>query len=193
MAGKLVPEKQQAQPGNTRQCSEAERSDAELTAIHDLLSAICRSTGLDGLMPAILQALAAVQMFPFEMKGTLALLENGTLRRVSTVGLSEAELETCRYVSPGDCLCGRAVGTGEIIVCKNSLEDRRHTMCNHGAAPHGHVIVPMKATDRIVGVLSIYTGTDVALNGRTINFLATLGSRLGIAIDNARHHGETKG
>ncbi len=190
MAEKVKLEKQQAPHEVARHRTETGRSDVELMALHGVLSIISRTTGMDRLMPEILHTLADARIFPFEMKGTLSLLENGVLRRVSFTGLSEAELETCRYISPGECLCGRAVGTGEVIVSKNSREDRRHTLCSRGTA-HGHVIVPLKTADRIVGVLSIYTSTDVALNGSMINFLNRLGTQVGIAIDNARHRGET--
>ncbi len=145
MAEKVKLEKQQAPHEVARHRTETGRSDVELMALHGVLSIISRTTGMDRLMPEILHTLADARIFPFEMKGTLSLLENGVLRRVS---------------------------------------------CSRGTA-HGHVIVPLKTTDRIVGVLSIYTSTDVALNGSMINFLNRLGTQVGIAIDNARHPGKT--
>lgn len=189
---KRAIEKQQAREEIARHNSEVERFNAELKVLCDVSSAISRTIDMDGLLSQILTALADTKIFPFQMKGTLSLLENGRLRRASSIGLSEAELEPCRYIKPGECLCGRAMATGEVIVSKNSREDHRHTMCAPGTAPHGHVIIPLKAADRVAGVISIYTQTDVAVDGRMTNLLATLGNQIGIAIDNARLYEETK-
>jgi diguanylate cyclase (GGDEF)-like protein len=185
-------EKQQAQQEIASRSTELERFNVELETLYKVTSAISRTIDLDRLLSEILGTLAETRLLPFEVKGSIFLVEDGTARRAAFRNLSEAVLEPCQTIRSGECLCGQALATGEIVVSANSQGDPRHSHCCSHGTPHGHVVLPLKAADRVVGVLTLYTRSDVEVERRTLNLLATIGNQIGIAIENARLYEETK-
>jgi diguanylate cyclase (GGDEF)-like protein len=109
-------------------------------------------------------------------------------------------MEKCGVIRPGECLCGQAVAKEEIIVSLNSAKDPRHTFCRPAdkipghlpAEPHGHIIVPLKAVDKIVGILNLYTYPDTEVDENLLKLLNSIGGQIGIAINNANLYEETK-
>jgi diguanylate cyclase (GGDEF)-like protein len=85
-----------------------------------------------------------------------------------------------------------ALVTEEIIVSKISEGELRHIRCQHEMTPHGHIIVPLKAIGRVVGVLSLYIEYDVDVTEGLRKLLLSIGSSIGIAVNNARLYEETK-
>jgi diguanylate cyclase (GGDEF)-like protein len=79
-----------------------------------------------------------------------------------------------------------------VVVSRNSREDPLHAVCCAGGVAHGHLVVPLKAAERVVGLLSLYTRTDVEVGARMLGFLATIGNQIGIAVENAKLYEETK-
>jgi diguanylate cyclase (GGDEF)-like protein len=58
--------------------------------------------------------------------------------------------------------------------------------------PHGHIIVPLKSGNKVVGVLYLYLPADVEVEEFKMNLLESMASQVGMAIDNARLYSETK-
>ena len=58
--------------------------------------------------------------------------------------------------------------------------------------PHGHVILPLKAAGKTVGVLYLYMPRDLEINEERMKILSNIGSQVGIAIENAKLYEETK-
>jgi diguanylate cyclase (GGDEF)-like protein len=92
----------------------------------------------------------------------------------------------------GDCLCGMAAKTGEIIISPDAGKDCRHTFVVHDTVAHGHIIVPLKTKDRVEGVLDLYMPANFEISGNTKELLTTIGYQLGIAIENARLYEKTE-
>jgi diguanylate cyclase (GGDEF)-like protein len=139
-----------------------------------------------------MNALAKTEILPFQMRGSIFLVEKDEVAQASFFSLPEEETAPCQRISPGECLCGLALTTGEIIVSKDRRTDPRHTADNPCIAPHGRIAIPLKAAGRIVGILAIYAETGTELSERMIHLLATIGRQIGTAIDNARLYEETK-
>jgi signal transduction histidine kinase len=56
----------------------------------------------------------------------------------------------------GDCLCGRAASSGQLLVSESCFTDSQHERIFSDMKPHGHYIVPLKSFDNLVGVLFLY-------------------------------------
>lgn len=189
--------------GIARDIGERKLADLEMKMIHSELKmlyevsqATSRTIELKKLLSEVLQVLAGTGIFPFEIKGAIFLLEGERLRLASFVNLTEETLapcEPCLEIRHGNSLCDLARERGEVIVSGNSLKDERHAQCRRGNHPHGHVIVPLKAMDAVIGVLSIYTRPDTEISDRVLNLLSSIGNQIGIAINNSRLYEETKG
>ncbi|MCM2359630.1 MAG: diguanylate cyclase [Geobacteraceae bacterium] len=185
-------EKQRAEEQILRHGAELERTNAELKALYEVSVVLSRSFDMHELLSEVMQALAGAGIFPFEIRGAIFLMEGGKLHLASFISVSETMLTPCENIRMGECLCGTAAATGEIGIVGNFIEDGRHPRCNPGMAPYGRIIVPLKANDAVVGLLSLYTEPDVEVTGEMVKLLSSIGGQVGVAISNARLYEETK-
>lgn len=185
-------EKQEAEAQIHWRNEELQSTNAELKTLQDISLAISRTLDMDELLSGVLSVMARTEIFPFEIKGGIFLVEQGRVRLASYISVSESVLKPCQEVFSGKCLCGFAVTSGDIVVSRNSHEDPRHFNCHPDTDPHGHIVVPLKAVQEVVGLLSLYTQPGIEVNEGVLRLLAAIGSQVGIAINNARLYEQTK-
>ncbi len=149
-------EKQQARERITKDSIMLQNKNMTLKVLYSVSQAISKTMDLEELLPEVLRTLAETEIFTFEIKGAISLVEGEKMRLASFFSLAETELEPCSDIRPGECLCGRAMATGEIVIAGNCSVDSRHLMCNPAVQPHGHIIVPLKAAGAVVGMLNLY-------------------------------------
>src|SRR5207237_193250 len=74
---------------------------------------------------------------------------------------SAAELMSRLRVHSGESLSGHVLATGQPLAVEDLVEDTRYDAVHKRAALergfHGFVGVPLRANDRIIGVLNVYT------------------------------------
>ena len=185
-------EKQQAREKIIRDSIELQKMNMELKVLYDVSQAITRTINLEELLSEVLRSLAESKIFTFEIKGAVFLAEGEKMRLASFISLSETELEPCSEIRPGECLCGRALETEEIIISRNCHEDSRHRMCNSAVHPHGHIIVPLRAAGKVLGLLNLYIRPETDVNDETVKLLSSVASQMGVAINNALLYEKTK-
>ena len=138
---------------------------------------------------AALAIVFAMRDIEIEKKGGVFLLEPGadSLSLCATQGVFSARfLSDEKYVPLGQCLCGRAAQSGEIIISDGCFEDQRHEnswpdMCNHG-----HYIVPLKLGQECLGVLFLYTAARPSRSKTRLQTLQQIGDLFALAIANDR-------
>jgi diguanylate cyclase (GGDEF)-like protein/PAS domain S-box-containing protein len=181
-----------------RKAEEALRKrNAELSALFDISSALNETLTIDTVLPRVLEAITNLGILYIERKAALFVVEGDRMRLLCHMGVSGDFVHLHRDMKVGDCLCGLAAKTGEVIVSKNSLKDDRHSMNRRSImyrdmTPHGHVIIPLKAKDRVTGVLCLYLTVDVDVEDSLIKLLLSIGNQIALAIDNARLYEETR-
>jgi len=107
----------------------------------------------------------------------------GGVRLVETRGRFSREfLEEEAFVPYGQCLCGRAAVSGEVLICRNCYEDPRHETRWYGMDVHGHYVIPLIHGSAILGVVTIYTQAGIAVNGMQKEFLAHMGRQAGCGL-----------
>jgi PAS domain S-box-containing protein len=174
-----------------RQGAELKEINYELSVLHSVSSAISRTIDLNELLPIVLSAVTGISVFAVQRRAGIFIIEGDRMKLASHLGHTDEFLALHKDMKVGDCLCGIAAKTGEIIVSKNSAEDSRHSITYPGP-PHGHVILPLKAAAKIVGVLYLYLPPDLDINEERLKILSDIGSQVGIAIENAKLYEETK-
>jgi len=189
---KRAIEKQRSDEMINRQSLELMRSNLELKALYDISVAVGKTIEMEKLFPEILQTVTGIEIFNIERKGAVLLVEEDRVVLAAHAGFSGADAETCGNIRKGDCLCGLAASTGEIIICGNSSTDMRHTRRHLSDPPHGHIIVPLKSANQVEGVLCLYTPADIEINTEVFQMLLSVGNQLGIAIANSRLYEEAK-
>lgn len=111
--------------------------------------------------------------------------KNVRMRLAAQRQASEGFHRVHQQMQVGDCLCGRAA-QGEVIITRNCNGDRRHTLPYIHAEPHGHLILPLKAKDKTVGVFYYYLPPNYEVEPPMLDTLTAITSQLGLAIENAR-------
>ena len=86
----------------------------------------------------------------------------------------------------GYCLCGRAAKSGKIILSTDFFKDKRHDTQYPDMVAHGHIILPLIANERTLGVLVLYLPPNVEATTNQINLLTSISSQLAAALENAR-------
>ena len=185
-------EKQQAEEDIARHHIRLERMNAELMTLHDVSEAISHTLDLDELVNEVLRVLLRTRIFPFEVRGGIYLVEAGRMRLASFLGLSEAILMPCREIGHDRCLCGRALATGEVVISGDGSENGGYGLCHPEQEPFGRIIVPLKAVNTVVGLLSLYTEPGTEVGESLKHLLSSLGGQIGIAVNNARLYEETR-
>jgi diguanylate cyclase (GGDEF)-like protein/PAS domain S-box-containing protein len=169
-----------------------QKTHRELSALYNISSAISRTIDMDMLLNNILNTLIGLDILDVEHKAGIFIIEGEKMELVSHLGHSDLFLNSHKDMKLGDCLCGLAAKTGEIIVSYDSDKDDRHTFRYPDMTPHGHIILPLKAKEKVVGVLYLYLPADAQLNDEKMKMLITAGDQIGMAIDHARLYEETK-
>lgn len=185
-------EKQQAEEKIAKDSIELRKKNMELKVLYSVSQAISKTMDLKELLFGILKILAETEIFTFEIKGAVFLAEGEKMRLASFISLSETELEPCSEIQAGECLCGQALITEEIVIARSCSENSRHRLCNPAVRSHGHIIVPLKAAGVVVGLLNLYIQPKAEVNDEMIRLLSAVASQMGIAINNTRLYEETK-
>lgn len=187
-----ITERKNAQEEIARQRDELQRMNTELSALYQVAMAISRTIDLQKLLYDILFTIVGLDVFNVEHKGGIFVVEGEKMNLVSHIGFTEPFLALHKDTRVGDCLCGLAAKTGEVVISNDSHEDERHSIRYEGMTHHGHVIVPLKTADKVVGVLCLYIPADVKLDKGKIDLLSSIGSQIGIAIENSKLYEQTK-
>lgn len=175
------------------QRTELQERNAELSALQKVSEVVSRATGVDQLLSQVLHTLTRIDILKDCRVGGIITVEGEKMRLSSYVGEpTEAFLREHEELRVGDCLCGLAVQTGEIVVSADCFEDARHTIRYPGMTPHGHVIVPLRVMDRILGALYVYLPAGTEVSERTRRTLLAVGEQVGTAVENVRLYEQTK-
>ncbi len=169
-----------------------EKKNTELSLIYQVSSATSKTMDMDKLLADILDIITRTGIFSVEHKGGIFLVRDERLVLVSHIGHTQEFLDAHNAMKIGDCLCGLAARTGEILISRNSGIDTRHTITYPDMKPHGHIIVPLKTVNKVVGVLYLYVPADIELSEGLVKTLISIGEVVGIAINNVKLYEETK-
>lgn len=146
-------------------------------------------------MPDLLDALlsAALRVAGPAATGGIFLLDEARreLRLAAHRGLDADFAIRERSVRLGECLCGAAALSGEVLITGGPDVDPRHTRSPH-ATPHGHVIIPLSSHEQVLGVLFIHLPAGLAAPPPEREKLFRLmGRQIGISIENAQLYQRT--
>ncbi|MCF6289486.1 MAG: sensor domain-containing diguanylate cyclase [Desulfobacterales bacterium] len=176
-----------------QQNEDLREKNGELSVLFDVSRVISHTRDMEELLSDILKTVVnRLEIFKVEHKGGIFIVDGRRMELVCHLGHPSVFLEQHKNMTVDTCLCGLAARTGEIVISGNSDHDKHHTIRYEGMAPHGHIIVPLKVAERVVGVLYLYTGADVKIGEHMKGLLLGIGNQVGIAIENARHYEEIK-
>jgi diguanylate cyclase (GGDEF)-like protein len=131
------------------------RSDIQ-EAQNQMLNISLLPISLENQLHKILLLILHIPWLALEEKGCIFLVDQSrnTLKMVVQHNLSDGLLTMCAKVPFGDCLCGSAANSQQLVF-KNCL-DADHKYRHEGMQPHGHYVLPIISSSQTLGVLNLY-------------------------------------
>jgi signal transduction histidine kinase len=164
---------------------EIRRRTEEYKVLHEVAKILHNPGGLKEVLEKVLITLTQFKELEVEYKAGIFLAdeENRVLRLFSTIGeFTQEFMDKEKEIPYGQCLCGRAAVSGEIVTSNNCFTDNRHDNKFEGMTAHGHYIVPLKSRDKMVGILFLYTDENPPVYARNQGILLSIGGLIGDAI-----------
>jgi PAS domain S-box-containing protein len=162
-------------------------------AAHDAVAlTLSRSGSLQEVLHRSL-SLVLENLAEIEPKGGIFLCEpdGERLRLFAHRGLSPEFVNREETVKMGECLCGMVAQSGELLYTDQGCDDVRHTRQSDEKG-HSHIIVPLKSRGIVLGVMFLYPRKSFALKPSDVQMLDSIGSQLGMAVENLRFYSEVK-
>jgi PAS domain S-box-containing protein len=168
---------------------EVERRNQELIAINIISRTVSQSLELKEMLNNALKELLSLSFFRGEAGGMIFLSDDRSsgLSVIVHEGIPESHPCLSLPVKPGECLCGLAFSSEDLIISHEKGMDERHTRRCHGLTQRADVCIPLRARDSVVGILYLALPEVFGdLTDSGADFLVSIGGQIGIAIDNAR-------
>lgn len=165
------------------------KSTEEYRVLHNVAKSLQSTEGTKKMLQEAIKAIVEYGELKVEYKAGIFLVdeEKRVLNLFTWVGnFSDEFLEAEKVVPYGECLCGRAAASGEMIISNNCFSDERHDRQFKNMTAHGHYIVPLKSRNKMVGILFLYTDPDPPWFERNQEILLSMGSLIADAIEQRR-------
>ena len=161
-----------------------QRTD-EYKVLHQVAKVLHNSKDTKEMLEGALMALTRFEELEVENKAGIFLADekNKKLKLFCTIGeFSEEFLTKEKEIPYGNCLCGRAAVSKEMIVSNNCFSDKRHDNVFEDMTAHGHYIVPLLSQETLIGVLFLYTDENPPWYVRSKEILLSIGGLIADAI-----------
>jgi len=179
-----VTERTLAETKIKRQTLALETKNAELSALYSVSSTISQTLEMSVLLDEVLTVITKIEIFNFDHRGGIFIVDGDEIQLVSQVGLEDSALGRQESKQLKNCPCGLAIESGKTTILDSSDFEKAGLT---GKPPHGAVIVPIKAKEKVIGGLCLLTPAGFPdLDDDKIILLSTIGSQIGIAMENAR-------
>lgn len=161
-----------------------EKEHQQLLMLNKIGEAVNQSLELDAVLNrAIDQVLELLRL----ESGEVRLIENGQLILHAARRVSEQFLASERVIPLGQCMCGKAAQTGQIV----AVEDigKQATLAKSACACEKFrsvLSVPVRTADRVVGVIHVASKEPRSFDTNERDLLMAVGQQIGVAIEKAR-------
>jgi two-component system cell cycle response regulator len=169
-----------------------QEKSAETQVLYGISAALAVSINPEEIFSRLLNIFAELEMFNLMKVSSLFVVEDGFLSLVPHPRHTREFCELHRNLKVGECLCGSAAQTGEVVVCRSCADDQRGILRCHDGVCHGHVFLPLKNMEEIKGVLAFTCSDQFQMDGNKEKILHTISGLIGVALDNAALHEKTK-
>lgn len=158
----------------------------DLRKLNSVSATLCQSMDLDEMLAKALEKVLET-VSNLEPKGAIFLLDpwGQILRLRAHSGIAPELVQRDSEVPLGECLCGKAAESGEVLIVPNALSDPRHTRCPD-SVPHSHVCIPLESRERLLGVIDLYLSDPRPVDVLDRQLFASIGRQIGVSVENAR-------
>ena len=138
----------------------ADRTTQSLFVFNEILMTCMDDNALQEQLGAVLDIVFSTSWFDLKPKGCVFIKDANTdvLTLLVQRNFDNDQAERCRKIDLGECLCGKAFRSEEILF--TSDEDERHAIQHEGMTRHAHYCVPLVARKQKIGLLNLYLDAD---------------------------------
>ncbi len=161
----------------------------EFQALNEVAEIIASNNNVNVMLQMVLEKTLSIPFLEIQKKGAIFLRDEkdgGEFYMAAQVGISPYLLQEEARIKMGQCLCGRAAESGEIILSKDCFCDPRHTTHYPDMQQHGHAVLPIKGKSGILGVMTYYLDSGTVLSDSEIHLLTSVSNQLATGILNHR-------
>jgi signal transduction histidine kinase/GAF domain-containing protein len=174
-----------------KQVFEQEREQSsQLAALNAVIATVSGSLDLSTVLREALDKV--MEVMKVEVGMVLLLNEQGELVPAIYRGLPRKIVEISPPMKVGEGLSGKVVKSGEPMVVDDVSADPQAMAAVAGEGLKAWASVPLIATDKVLGTLDISTREERPFTSQDVQLLSSIGSQLGVAIENARLYQETQ-
>ncbi|MBF0108504.1 MAG: response regulator [Magnetococcales bacterium] len=155
-----------------------QRRLASRIAINALLETSVEPMSMERQLDVALEIILSVSWLPSLYKGAFFLVNHvtGHLEMVASKGLSPEAKACCAHLAPGECLCGQAGQTRQLVFAGE--DECRHYSEAGEDLHHGHICVPLTDKEQLIGVVTIPVKPGHKPDTEELAFLTTLSKTL---------------
>lgn len=163
------------------------RQQEELQVLADLGHELNRVTTESELLELAMEHVA--RRISIASAGGIFIIDRaaGVLRLSTSYGLDPAFVAAEQEVPLGECLCGEVAVSGKPLYSGSSAGDFFHSR-RREAAPHGHLVVPLRGDSGVFGVLFLYLHEGAEVDFDWHRLLDGVASEVGLALMRVRAH-----
>ncbi|GAB4416771.1 MAG: hypothetical protein OHK0056_25320 [Bacteriovoracaceae bacterium] len=166
--------------------------DAELILsqqeiINKLLRIPTEGKKFEEIFNLVLENVVMAPWMNLSQKGGIFLADKNSkkLNLIATYNFAPQLLTLCREVKFGQCLCGRAAESGEIVF--KPCVDEHHDIRFDEMTPHGHYNVPIKdSAGDVIAVMVLYVPHGHESQFHEVNFLEEVAGTVSLLIERKR-------
>ncbi|MBF0538247.1 MAG: GAF domain-containing protein [Nitrospirae bacterium] len=127
--------------------------------INSILEISLRDSSLDDMLKDILSVIVSIPWISLESRACVFLVDddNKVLRMRSSYNFSDEHLKSCNEISFGQCLCGTAASSKEIVFSSGLHTEPHHAIVYRDIQDHGHYCVPIMYQEQVIGVFTVFT------------------------------------
>jgi diguanylate cyclase (GGDEF)-like protein len=163
-----------------------ERERRRLAVLYDVTRRLAAVHETDEIVTLIVQE--AAKLLGAEAAGMRLLEGDDLVTRARTQ--SAAALMTRARLKVGESLSGLVVATGQPVVVEDLSKDTRYDVSHKRGAIdhgfHGFLGMPLRANDKIIGVLNVYTKSRRRFAADEISLLSGFADQASLALDRDR-------
>jgi signal transduction histidine kinase len=170
-----------------RQAEDKVRRHEEQLAILNVVAAtVSRSLDLERVLNDALSEVLRLDVLGPEARASICLLDEQTGDLVLAAQQGAPQGFAVEPIEWGDRLCGQAIQAGEVIISDDCWQDEQRGCCWPSTAPHKEICLPLKARDRVLGVLNLWLPLAWELTTGNVDLLTLISEQISVAIQNAR-------
>ncbi len=180
-----------AREASQRESAEAELAhrNQELSTLNEISATVSQSLDLNEVLDRALDKVLAIAGAE---AGEIRVLEHDQLVLKAHRRLSPWFLQAEGRVGLGECLCGMAAQCGKVMHVDDTVAGALTRPACQIEGFRSVVSAPVRAKERVVGVIHIASYQPHAFTPQQKQLLAAIGNQIGLAIENAQLYAEVK-